>query len=244
MRKFATISLAILLTGVFAWAGQSWKDKPYEQWSQKEVDQVMNHSAWSQSIRVSMGFGLGDPGMAGPQGPVSPQGRATQPTMGGPPSVNNPNGGMMAQRTTYFQARWVSSLVMRQALARTSVLAGQLTEADAQRYLSETPTDYQIAVFGPIMKPFEGLSTAELQKRTYLQLKSEKKKIPAAGVKIDKTGTGAYEAVTFSFPKTLNGQPTIGPKEKEIDLYCKLKHNTLKFRFEPRKMVTKNGRDL
>lgn len=245
MRKFTKVSLAILLVSVFAWASQPWKDKPYTQWDRKEVEQVMNHSPWAQMIRVTTGFGMSDRGMNGPEGPNSPSGRSPSPGMGGrPPTVNSPNGGMMNERTGSFEARWISAQTMREALARVSILDGQMTQADANEYLAKVPANYQVALFGPNMSYFRGMTEADLAKRSYLELKSEHKKLKPLSVKIVKTPAGREEAITFDFAKKANGQPTIGPNEKEIDFICKMKNFRLKFHFDPRKMTNKAGRDL
>lgn len=245
MRRFVRISLFILLVAGLAWASDPWKDKPYTEWSMKEVDKVMNDSPWSRMIHVTTGFSMGRQ-MGAPAGAGSqPTGAPGMGQPGGGPPTRDSNGmpaGM--ERTAAFEARWVSALTMRQALARAEILDGKMSQADAERYLAKPPENYQIAVFGPNMNVFGGATETSLTNDSYLEAKNEKKKVAPVGVKITKSGDGRVEAITFSFPKTVNGQPVIGPKEKSVDFVCKVKDLTLKFHFDPRKMENKQGRDL
>ena len=94
------------------------------------------------------------------------------------------------------------------------------------------------------MSAFAGATEAALMKDSYLEMKSEKQKVAPISVNIEKSADGKSEAITFDFPKTENGQPTIGPDEKGIDFVCKVKDLNLKFHFDPRKMTGKQGRDL
>jgi hypothetical protein len=240
MRKFAKVSLAILLVAAFAWASDPWT-KPYQQWDMKDVLKVMNDSPWSRTIHVSTGFGLANPGMDMPSGGNTQPRGSDQPNMGAPPTQDS-NGELQSAHVAMFEARWVSSLTMRQALARASILDGKMSQADAEQFLAKTPANYELALFGPNMSAFEGATEASLEKDSYLEMKSAKKKLTPVSVNIQHSGQ--QMAITFDFPKTENGQPTIGSNEKGVDFVCKAKGMTLKFHFEPKKMATKEGVDL
>jgi hypothetical protein len=242
MRKYLKVSLFILLVAGLAWASDPWNDKPYTQWSMKDVDKVMNESPWSRMIHITTGFGI--PGRMGTPSGTGSQQPTGAPMSGGPPTQES--NGMPAgmERTADFEARWVSALTMRQALARAEILDGKMSQADAERYLAKPPANYQIAVFGPNMSAFATATETALTNDSYLEAKGEKKKVAPANVKFTKSGDGKVEAITFEFPKTVNGQPVIGPKEKSVDFVCKVKDLTLKFHFDPRKMTNKQGLDL
>lgn len=245
MRRYIKVSLFILLVAGLAWASDPWKDKPYTQWSMKEVDKVMNDSPWSRMIHVATGFNMqgrmGAPSGAGSQSTGAP---SMGQMSGGPPTQNSNGMPSGMERTVAFEARWVSSLTMRQALARAEILDGKMSQADAERYLAKPPANYQIAVFGPNMSAFQGATEKSLTNESYLKAKKVKQKVAPVGVKLTKSSAGNVQAITFEFPKTVNGEPVIVPKEKGVDLVCKLKGLTLKFHFDPRKMKSKQGRDL
>lgn len=258
MRNFVKVSLAILLMAVLAWASDPWKSKPYQDWNQKDVDKVLNSSPWVRTINVTPTWRPGGMMMNAPrEGGMRPAGGG-QPTMTGQPSGQPGPGNseipsdrgvgarMEGPRQVVFQARWVSSQTMREALARSQVLDGKMSQPNAEQFVNQAQPNYQIAVFGPDMTPFAKLDDATIAKESYLEMKESKTKVAPTSVQLVRAPDGRrVAAVTFTFPKTTNnGEPTVGPKEKRIELVCKLKATTLKFRFDPRKMENKKGRDL
>jgi hypothetical protein len=46
MHRIEKTLLIVFLGAGLAWAGNPWKDKPYQNWSMDEVKQVLNHSPW------------------------------------------------------------------------------------------------------------------------------------------------------------------------------------------------------
>ena len=255
MRKFAKVSVVILLAAVLAWASDPWKGKPYQQWDQKDVNKVLNDSPWVSKVQVTTGsnFGSlpGNPQMGGePMGGGAPgMGRpgGGAPGMGGQPGGNPDAGGgpMIGGRETAFEARWISSLTMREALGRLSELEGKASPASVEHYLALSPANYEIVVISPYMSAFMKTDEATLAKETYLQMNKVKTKIAPVSVKIDRTADGKrVVGITFGFPKTVNGKPSIAADENGINLVCQTKEMKLKFHFDPRKMETKQGSDL
>lgn len=254
MRTFAKVSLAILLTAVLAWAGEPWKNKPFQDWNKKETLQILNHSPWAKFTEVVATWEKASLLMAGPADEQSTmggqngmgQGMPSHPNMGGG-GMPGGNAGMgqrvSAHRNASFEARWISAKTMREALARDQVLEGRMAMPDAEQYAEKTVPDYEIIVFGRDMTPFQKLDKVDLTKHTYLQVKREK--LAPAGVRISRSPDGKrVMAVTFIFAKQENGKPTIPAKAKKIELICKAKGATLKFHFDPHKMQDKTGRDL
>lgn len=255
MRTFAKVSVAVLLMAVLAWASDPWKTKPYQQWDQKDVNKVLNESPWVKTISVTASWApqqmsMGVPGSGQTNTPQQQGGMAGgQPGMGGgqPGMSGGMPGGMgqavQTRRETRFEARWLSAKTMRKALARLELLDGKTTQPDAERFVAQTPPEYEVVVFGPDMTPFTKLDEAAITKGAHLEMKKSKEKIAATKVKLERKGNRLM-AVAFYFPKTENGKPTVVPDEKGIDLVCKLNRTTLKFHFDPRKMTDKQGRDL
>lgn len=263
MRTFAKVSLAILLVAVAAWASNPWKGKPYQDWNRKDIEKVLNHSPWVDTQRVTarwkgsqtsmMGSTSGEPNVAHEQGGMGTpgmggvRGSGGQPNMngGGPGNEGMGGRGMRAeQQRAVFEARWISAKPMREALARMEVLAGKMAQPNAKRFVSQSPADYEIVVFGPDMTPFARMTESSVAAHSVLQLGKPKGKIAPTSVKFQRSPQGKLIGVSFSFPKTSGGKPTIAPQEKSIELICKLKGAKLKFHFDPRKMSTKKGRAL
>lgn len=249
MRTLIKVSLAILVMVTLAWASEPWKDKPYQQWDQKDIGQILTESPWARTISVAADWqptnmeqnqrGLPNVQQQGDQSGLSrdPQGPQGGRDMGMSPMPN--------QREASYTARWISSQTMREALARQAELQGRMKEADVERYLAQKPDDYQVVIFGPDMTPFQGMNEADLVKGFEAEGKKSKVQLGAAQAHIDRAPDGkGVVAVVFSFAKQANGKPAFGLDEREIDVVCKLKRTVLKFHFDPKKMENKEGLDL
>jgi len=204
----------------------------------------MNDSPWARTIYVTLGLGFEMQPMGNAPATNGPtMGNQQSQPGGGPPPTENQNATSM-ESTSMFEVRWISSLTMRQALARLSILEGKMSQAAAEQYLANSPANYEIALFGQNMSAFRDVAEAALARDSWLEMKTAKRRVAPASVKIQKSADGKQIAVTFAFPKNVNGEPTIAPNEKGIDFVCRVKDLNLKFHFDPRKMVNQQGRDL
>jgi hypothetical protein len=244
MRNFRRIPLGLLLVAALAalaWGSDPWKAKPYQQWDQKDVEKILNDSPWAQTESVTASWRSGsmtsNPVMR-TQGSGSVAGGSA---MGAPAGL----GMTPHEQSAKFVARWVSALTMREALARKAVLDGQLAQTAAGKDIAQAPSDYQITLLGDDMTPFSKLDEAAIASDSYIEMKKAKEKLAPSSVKITRSPDGSKVIfVVFNFPKTVGGKPAIGPDEKGIDFICKVKHASLRFHFDPRKMEGKQGPDL
>lgn len=273
MRKKIIISAALIaIAASLAWAGGDvWKTKRYQQWNQKDVQQVLNNSPWGKVQSVPAAWrsnGLSadrDSGMqpsepagaprSGSEG-VGGGGAGGPGTMGGGQAGQSPpNGpgapqmaGGMGEGAAYtpFFVRWNSAQTIREALARDALLSSKINEADAQRFVTQTPPDYEILVTGPDMSPFATTSEADLKAMTHLEAKQSKQKIAPTSVKINRTSDNKRVTfILFSFPREASAnQPFVTPKDKNVEFECKLKNLDLRSNFDVRKMVNEKGQDL
>lgn len=244
MRRFRSVSAMLLVLATLAtmaWAGDSWKDKPYQQWNKKDVEKVLKDSPWARSTTVTASW-LREAMTSNPV--MSQQGSAG---MSGTGSMNAPAGlGMRPQeQDAKFVALWNSAHTAREAIVRGEVLAGKMTDAEAASELAKAPTDYLITISGTDMTPLGMAGVGALSDGTRLELKESKQQFAPSAIYFNRSADGSrVTSVTFHFPRMANSEPTIAANEKEADLICNLKHVKLKFRFELDKMVTRGGRDL
>lgn len=258
MRRVIMGGVAVLAIAALAWASDPWKSKPYQQWDQKDVQKILQDSPWSKVVRVEATWESSGTAMpqAMPQ-PTAPGGGAAPSSGGGRPggmgggSPQAPNpGGMqspgMAQVTpqAIFVIRWMSSRTLREALARNAVLTGQMDEAKAEKELAGTPDTYQIVIAGSQMTPLETAEEQGIKKDAVLTTKKAKQKIEPSKVEFQRGPDGKIRGVVIQFPKTVNGQPTIGPDEKGAEFTLALGRTTLKDSFDFSKMDDAQGRDL
>jgi len=275
MKPKRILVLAFALPAVAIAADEAWKSKPYKQWDTKDVQKVLTDSPWSRGVhveakwRAASGGGVpidrdaSSPGNYGaqagsPGGNGNVGGQSSSGMGAGAPS--NANSGSLAQNTailnsgkapeTTFMVRWFSALTVREALARAQVLTGGMSEADADKALTDEPTEYTITVAGPDMTPFAKAEEKDLANAAFLVAKKLNTKTPARRVVIQrKSGAKpddphAVDVVVFYFAKkTATGEPVFAAPEKGAEFVCASAGTTIKASFDLTKMHGPSGPD-
>lgn len=250
MRVAAGVA-AILICTALAWAAsEPWKTKPYQQWDDKDIQQILTDSPWVRTASVEAGW---KSAASSPNPP--PSELNSESGVGGPTTSSNPGSRMggdpgpmpqQAQSMAQFMVFWMSSKTMRAALAQREVLHSGKTAAEAQQYVEAPQAEFQIVVQGQDMTPFLRFNEKYYQTNSYLHAKKSNEKVFPTRVEYQRTSDGnSIDAVIFSFAKQLpSGQPLILPQEKSIEFSCKVEGSDMKVRFEPQKMTNQSGEDL
>ena len=266
MRTSILGTFVVLAAAALAWASSApWKDKPYQQWDQKDVQRVLSDSPWSKTVQVDAKWqpqetqegrqpvapqntstgagssgsssGMGRPGGGGGSSP------APSPSAGGgygTPSVGN------STPEVPFAVRWFSSRTVREAIVRSAVLSGSMKEEDAEKQLAQPVDAYQVLISGPQMSPFESAEESAIKQEATLTTKKGKQKIEASKVEIQRGPDGkTVRALVISFPKkTATGEATIGADEKGAEFALSNTSVAIKTSFDFSKMYDAQGRDL
>ena len=259
MRKATIGSLAVLAIAVLVWASSDpWKDKPFQQWDEKDVQKVLSNSPWSKIVMIDAepGGGAVTPSSLPQTNPGTPGagsggGRGG---MGGG-SSSSPSGGGGAVPATGtdssasqapFAVRWGSSRTVREAVLRSKVLSGKLTEDDAEQQLAQPAATYLVVISGQQMEAFQAAEEAGVRAKSTLTTKKGKQKIEASNVEFQRGPDGkAIFAVVISFPKrTATGEATIDADEKGAEFSCLPGRVSIKVSFDFSKMYDAQGRDL
>ncbi len=159
-------------------AGDFWKEKDFQEWSQKEIARMLNKSPWSHRMDIPLRFGrsgrsgrggggqIGRGGGTGPGGPggggipggsggdVGPGGPGGG---GGPGGLGGPSGGRSQPRrvggrgfvpTLDLTIRWYSARPIKEAFVRT--YAGEDVDGfgQATHMLEQEETHYVIGILG------------------------------------------------------------------------------------------------
>lgn len=236
-------SLMFLLSATLLWAGDPWKEKPYTEWTQKDVQKVFQDSPWAHTVRILSGdvnLGRGP----GPPSPPSAPGGGPAPPLGGQQPAEP--GGAWGQGTpqrTVFVVLWGSSLTARQALVRQLELQGSIDPEQKQGLLSAELQQYQIVIYGPDMRAFQGLTEEAVRESAYLKPKRSKQKISPQRVEFLRQGTRLTEVHLF-FPRQVDGEAVIGPEEKKVEVFCRASTADISTEFNLRKMTREGARDL
>jgi hypothetical protein len=230
MKKFAIFSAFVfaLVIGVEAQK----KVKPWTEWSEKEVNKMLNESAWGQTQTETntseMFFTPTTQGQVSgrPLDDATGSGRAGQGALNQATNIN-------------YRIRMLTAKPIRQALARRAQL--QKPElAERLKAFAEQQTDQYIVVIvdydssdrrfsGPAMQVFNAATTNLLKISTYLETNDTRRIFLQEYIAPSGDGMGAK----YVFPRTLDGAPFINEKNSFIRFYSEMNRNLkLNMRFK------------
>ncbi len=250
MKKHLTAgSLILMAAGLIIAGGEPWKTKPYDQWDQKDVLEILQGSPWAKvipnvggTLHLQGNENLGSSGAVvgeGGSGTAGASGVGTVLPGEHEQTLNDPR----APKT--YVVVWWSAKTVREAAAQRSVLLGRETEDVAKSQVAAGPGDYEIMVHGADMSIFDQRTEQSFMTTVYIQLKSNKEKIPPSRVEYTRDSNGRVSAAIFHFPlKNASGSPTIPPGEKRVDFYAHVGDGNIITGFDVTKMVDKQGVDL
>ena len=236
--KASKLFVVLLIFGAVAWSGDElWKRKPYQQWTDKDLENIFAYSPWSRTAALTRTW-LPLKAEELPQ-LISGDGRQL------PKGLAQSDEGKLGAEVN-FNVYWNSSRVMREASARKAVLHGGKSESDAEKFLNQPSDEYQIVVQGEDMAPFVRKDEKFYQANAYIQTKKTKQKISPSHVRYERDEKGALvTAAIFFFPKkTSSGDSVIASDEKNVEFNCKIEGSTFRVNFEPQRMVEQLGLDL
>jgi hypothetical protein len=249
MRKKIYANLLFLVVAAALYAGgEPWKTKPYTQWDEKDVTEVLQSSPW---VKVNLsGPGILQTSSAVPDSGPAVGGGGGMPNRTNPSTPNTPaqiggndNGRSDSAGDTY-SVFWWSSRTIREAFARRAVLKGSMTQENAGQIVASNPDSYQILVNATNMSSFEGRGEDAFKDAALIELKKEKKKISPAGVAFQRA-SGRVVGVIFSFAKKgANGEALIPPDEKQIEFSLRVSGGWLQTSFNLKQMIDMQGQDL
>lgn len=249
--KSARMSMALLLLAVSVVVvnggdGQFWDNKPYTQWSEKDVDKLLKNSPWCKTVTLSMGMGANRRGLGGEAEGSFPRtggegGSSENPAMEG---AGGRSGGGRAGGLGDFGdgpapiivITWYSRPV-REAMARRIQLRNpETTSEQLGRILNHESPTFDLLVLGWSARASREGSAVALQRmkeETFL-LKKNKEKIALANLI---PPSGANQPLVFRFPRETEGKPALTLEDKEVELVTKFGGSTIRTRFKLAEMV-------
>ena len=210
------------------------KYKPWNEWSDKDAQKMLNDSAWGQTqteTNTSEMFFT----------PTTGSGR-------GASADRNSQGATNQATNVNYHIRFLSARPIRQAFAR-SLLLQQKTqspqlEAQLKAFAEQKSSEWVVVAVdfdstdrrfsGPAMQLFNSANTGVLQNNTYLEIKDGKRLFLKEYRAPISDGMGAK----FIFPRMVDGKPFITPESGFIRFYAELsKDIKLNMRFKVQDMM-------
>jgi|HubBroStandDraft_6_1064221.scaffolds.fasta_scaffold00361_12 hypothetical protein len=255
MRKAILGLMPAVILATVCWAGSDpWKDKPYSQWDDKDIQHIMTSSPWMRTVSVTAGWAQPDYNLPGD----NPRPAQQQPSGGGGMGGQGKGGGGSSSPSSgntdspsstpevEFQVYWMSSRTIRGALGRRAILHGGKDAAEVDRAVAAPTDEFEILVQGRDMAPFINNDEKFFQANSHLEIKKSKEKLSPSHVTMVHGANGkTVTSASFFFPKkSAAGEDQIAPDEKDVQFTVSLGKSTLKVDFEPRKMDDQKGPDL
>jgi hypothetical protein len=141
--------------------------KPPAEWTEKDVQRILNDSPWSRRVSITLGTGMmtgggggrrggrgGGGGMGGAMPDASVGAGSEGISGGGRAGMGEGMGGTMAP-SIQFQIRWQSAKPVKLATVRARMGAEADSSPQAREFVEREEPDYVIAVIGPPMGPME-----------------------------------------------------------------------------------------
>jgi len=236
------LTIALLaLAAVCAAASDPWKSKPYDKWTKKEVEKILNNSPWAQVVRVPY-----HPMLTGDR-PEQHEKIQIGKTVWDPAKDEQAN----AVKDTFkpdstFVVRWNSALTIRRALYRDALLRGISKDEATRRYLAQQDDEFEVVLVpvGQTLLPPTEPST--LLRNTYLELQpSGEKLIPIRAQPRREVDASRREGYAFQFRRLRpDGSPAIPQGVVRIDFFTQVGPRMFRARFQLEKMFAPEDLDL
>ena len=144
MQRIQLIGLVVIAASSVLAAANFWDEESFTTWSEKEVEEILTDSPWSQGVTIALrgrqGGGGGRGGGGGGGG-------------GGVDRLGGRGGGRGAAFNTApprlrLTVSWRSALPVKQALVRTQSRNNETISSDQEQFLDQTELSYVVFVSG------------------------------------------------------------------------------------------------
>jgi hypothetical protein len=223
----------LLLLFSFGLAAAEYWQKPYTEWSDKDLAKMMTDSPWAKSASVSMA----GPGGGGAAPPMAGGGGGGFGGHGGPQGGGGSEYGPGAQGSSGpsfdVVARWQSALPIRQAFVRLKFGAEADKSAEAGKVLAEQERPYEIVLSGPMGMFLGGKPGDAAKALSEVSFLSSRRTGAIKATQIEVGKPGKTMDVVFAFPRSM----PFTVEDKEVELTTKLGTSALKYKFKLKDMV-------
>lgn len=228
MKKKIAITLSLVFALTVA-AGAQKKMKPWTEWSEKEVNKMLNDSPWGQTQTETNTSEMFFTPTTSNRNPI---GNRPLDSPGGSDTNDRSAQGALNQATNVnYRIRLLTARPIRQALARRAQMQNPQL-AEQLKAFAEQSTDKFIVVAvdydstdrrfsGPAMQIFNSANTGALKNNTYLESKNGKRIFLQEYIAPINDGMGAK----FVFPRTLDNELFLTAESGYLRFYSEMAKN-------------------
>jgi hypothetical protein len=244
------LALFVALAPAAMWAADVWEAKPFQNWTQKDVQKIFNNSPWARQARAVIAG-------AAPQAP----GRSGQPAVGDASSNDSgvtrgrePAGaarmgsapsdfdqGPQSQMGIPVIVRWQSALPLRQAQMLGKYGDSVAILPEAQKFLADEPSLYVVAISGlagSLVSAGGGDQARQsIAEKSTLTVRG---KPPLHPIAVDFLPVGSTVDVLIGFPRTTR----ITLEDQEVELASEIGRASVRYRFKLKDMIVRGKLEL
>ncbi len=233
--KHAGLLATLLFLGVVlrVAARDFWEAKPFTAWNEPEAMKMLSESPWARTLTV----------LGGTLAPAHAANRVTDlPSLSTTGAGRGTGAGQAGSGYGHggdsvpLYISWFSSGRIRQALGRLAQIRNHAPESEVKKFVEQPSKDYQIAISGPMLEPFNSLALADFKPKTFLSSKKDKSKILPLKNYVAPNQRSDGMAVFF-FERHLNGKPAFGLEDQEVEFAAQGRKIVLKASFKLAKMM-------
>ena len=267
MSKRLLIIVCVFSAGVVLWAADFWEQKGFAEWSDKEVQRLLNDSPWARKVSVPMGSpavqrgggggrgggrgARGGGGGGGLGGGIGGGESAGQPGLPGgidrggeggfPTAGEGGEGGGVASISVLV--RWQSSLAIKQAMVKARFGNEAAASQDAAKFLARQEEFYVVAISGLPGRVLQGGTPEDLKASCSLKI-GKLSPISVADVQVRRGQVSDVQGrrdqlsdVFLLFPRAQAGAHVITLDDKEVEVMAKLGPLDVRRKFRLKDMV-------
>lgn len=244
------LAVAGLLLAASLWAADFWQSKTFADWSDKDVQKMLDSSPWAKSVSVPADVVAPSGGGKRGSGGRSNMGEIGNPDAGRPNPMEDQPGVSANGRVRGADAdpgatstaitlmvRWESALPMREARVRAKYGAEAATSAEAKKILEGVESTYVITVSGLGRNALPGDPEAVKKAVIAEASLSVKGKDPIKPVDFMLQRSTAGVIAVFAFPRST----PFAADDKEVEFTARFQSIPVKQRFQLKNMVI-NGK--
>jgi len=246
------LALFAALAPAIIWAAEVWDAKPFQDWTDKDVQKVVNNSPWARQTRAVVGNATSIAAGRSAQPAVNDassndtgvtRGREAGGAgrMGSAPNDLDQGAQSLQQPGVPVIVRWQSALPLRQAQMRGKYGKEAATSPEAQRFLTQDPSLYVLGIAGlagSIVSAGAGDQAKQnIMDKATLTVRGKASLRPIA---VDFVPHGSAVDVLIGFPRTL----PITLEDQEVELASQIGSATVRYKFRLKDMVVRGKLEL
>ncbi len=235
MKKKIAITLSLVFA-LAALAGAQKKMKPWTEWSEKEVNKMLNDSAWGQTQTDTDTSEMFYTPNSQSRNPVG--NRPLDNSSGSGGNDRSTQGQLNQATNVNYRIRLLTAKPIRQALARRAQIQNPQLAEQLKAFAEQENDKYIVVIVdydsadrrfsGPAMQIFNSANTGVLKNSSYLENKDGKRLFLQEYIAPINDGMGAK----FVFPRTLDNEQFINGQSGFLRFYAEVGKIKLNMRFK------------